>query len=274
MPNFINTCCPICTESMLFCFKAKVLGKYDAEYLNCESCGFLRAVNPHWLEEAYASPIADADTGILARNISIAFKLIAVLLLLLKASPNKVFLEAAGGYGILTRLMRDFGWNFYWHDKYCQNLFASGFDFLDSSPGICHSITAVEVLEHLEHPIEWIEEMMQLSGASNFIFTTEIFSGEAPDPQKWWYYMFETGQHISFYQPKTLAIIASKLGLYFYSSKGIHVFSKKKLNKFIFWCVTHRLFCALVTLSSRIFIPSRTGLDHKKLLENASGVSK
>ncbi len=38
------------------------------------------------------------------------------------------FLDYAGGYGVFTRLMRDIGFDFYWHDPYTQNLFANGFE--------------------------------------------------------------------------------------------------------------------------------------------------
>jgi len=40
--------------------------------------------------------------------------------------------------------------------------------------------------------------------ATNNIFTTELFEGTPPAPSHWWYYSFETGQHIAFFQRRAL----------------------------------------------------------------------
>jgi hypothetical protein len=36
--------------------------------------------------------------------------------------------DCAGGYGILTRLLRDIGVDALWSDPFCQNLMALGFE--------------------------------------------------------------------------------------------------------------------------------------------------
>jgi hypothetical protein len=56
---------------MKFSFTAKVLRKHLARYEVCDACGFLRAHEPYWLDEAYSSAIAAADTGLVARNYSL-----------------------------------------------------------------------------------------------------------------------------------------------------------------------------------------------------------
>ena len=66
--------------------------------------------------------IADADTGLVSRNLGIARRLAG--LLYFGFDPKARYLDFAGGYGLLTRLMRDRGFNFYWHDLYCENVFA------------------------------------------------------------------------------------------------------------------------------------------------------
>ena len=71
--------CPVCFGLMRPAFTAQVLAKYQADYEVCDSCGFLRVDKPHWLDEAYSSAIAAADTGLVMRNISIACKVAAVL---------------------------------------------------------------------------------------------------------------------------------------------------------------------------------------------------
>lgn len=98
-------------------FSAQVLGKYPADFERCASCGFLRIVNPHWLEEAYSGAIAATDTGLVARNIDVARKLAVFLYFVLPGRGAGRFLDVAGGYGMLTRLMRDYGFDFYWSDK-------------------------------------------------------------------------------------------------------------------------------------------------------------
>lgn len=49
--------CKICGKENKFIFKAKILKKYDVSYFHCENCGFLQTEEPHWLSEAYKSPI-------------------------------------------------------------------------------------------------------------------------------------------------------------------------------------------------------------------------
>ena len=71
--------CPVCSGSMESCFIAQVLGKYPAHYEVCKNCGFLRAQEPHWLDEAYSCAIAAADTGLVMRNIALACKLAGAL---------------------------------------------------------------------------------------------------------------------------------------------------------------------------------------------------
>ena len=56
------------------------------------------------------------------------------------------------------------------------------------------------------------------------VFSTLTFSGSAPAPG-WWYYSLESGQHVSFYQPRTLHQIAVRLGCeYTRIHEGLHLF--------------------------------------------------
>jgi len=131
-----------------------VLSKYDCGFYFCDDCGVLQAENPHWLEEAYASPIASADTGVLWRNLYLA-QLTSVVLYFLFDRRGR-FLDAAGGYGIFTRLMRDIGFDFYWTDKYSPNLTARGFE-AEAGPGAPYTaVTAFEVMEHLPDPVAFV----------------------------------------------------------------------------------------------------------------------
>lgn len=224
--------CPVCSSKRDICFKATVLKKHEISYLYCNNCGFLQTEEPYWLEEAYNSAIADADTGLVARNIAISKKLACILYSFF--DKNGKYLDMAGGYGMLTRLMRDIGFDFYWSDLYCENILAKGFEASITTNQFC-AITAFEVLEHVYEPIEFIQKSMKDAGTSTIIFSTDLFYGEPPKPESWWYYAFDTGQHISFYQAKTLEFISNKLSLYFYSHRNIHMFTTQPIIQKNLW---------------------------------------
>lgn len=261
-----NAVCPICSGAMTHCFSARILGKYDAQYEVCSTCHFLRVSEPHWLDEAYASAIAAADTGLVMRNISITCKIAGVLYWVLGERGEGRYLDVAGGYGMLTRLMRDFGFDFYWADKYCDNKLALGFEY-SQSIGKCRAITAMEVFEHLVDPAAFVEETLALSGAETLIFTTELYEGSPPLPDSWWYYAFATGQHIGFFQRQTLEVLGARLNLQFVSANGIHILSKSALSERQLNLVTGRWVSRVAPWWTRLCLGSKTMADHKLLLQ-------
>jgi hypothetical protein len=125
--------------------------------------------------------------------------------------------------------MRDFGFDFYWQDKYCPNMFAIGFEVSQSGSQF-EAITAFEVMEHLPNPVQFTLEAMETYGSRTLIFSTRVYNEGMPPERDWWYYSFETGQHISFYTMKTLKCISDTLGLNFYSFGGLHFFTDKTIN--------------------------------------------
>lgn len=257
--------CPICSYSMRHVFHAQVLSKYEASYESCPNCGYLKVVNPFWLEEAYADAIARADTGIVTRNFSIASKLAGIFYFVIKQRGDEPALDVAGGYGLLTRLMRDIGFNFYWIDPYCKNLVAPGFEY-SKGIGDCKAITAMEVMEHLEDPVDFVQSQIANVRAKYFIFTTELFNGAPPAPGAWWYYAFETGQHIGFFQRKTLEVMAKRLGMQFSSASGIHIFSEESINQGLFKLVTNKYCAPLFAIFVRYLKGSKTMSDHVMML--------
>lgn len=257
--------CPICSAPMRHVFSALVLLKHSADFEFCNTCGYLRAHEPFWLDEAYSSAIATADTGIVMRNLAIAGKLAAVLYWVFRERGAGRYLDAAGGYGLLTRLMRDFGFDFYWKDRYCQNLVAPGFEY-HASLGDCAAVTAMEVLEHVSDPIAFVQETLASANAQTFIFTTELYEGDPPQPDSWWYYTFETGQHISFYQRRTLAAIARKIGLNLYSAGGVHIMSKTRVDERLLRILTSRVSSVLAPWWTRKILGSKTISDHQSML--------
>ena len=185
--------CKICNHKAKNIFTAKILNKYYAKYYYCNHCGFLQTEEPYWLKEAYNNFISIIDTGIMSRNIG-SSKITATILYFL-FDPQGKYLDFAGGYGIFTRLMRDIGFDFYWHDLYSPNLVARGFESKSISLKY-ELITSFESLEHFVEPIKEIESMIKFS--DNILFSTELLPSTLPKPEEWWYYALEGGQHISF----------------------------------------------------------------------------
>lgn len=251
-------------------FSSRVLGKHVADFEHCTNCGFLRIANPHWLEEAYSSAIAATDTGLVARNIDVARKLAAFLYFVLPGRGTGRFLDVAGGYGMLTRLMRDYGFDFYWSDKYCSNLFAQGFEF-DETGVPCRAVTAIEVMEHLIDPVEFLERALRTAESDTFIFTTELYEGDPPRPEAWAYYSLATGQHISFFSRRTLETLSGRLGMQYRYVAGLHVFTRQDLSP-----LALRLFSkkAIPLMLKRVSkkLPSRSAEDHGHMVSLASGV--
>jgi hypothetical protein len=257
--------CPVCSGEMKFSFTAKVLRKHLARYEVCDACGFLRAHEPYWLDEAYSSAIAAADTGLVARNYSLAAKLAGALYWVMGERGAGQYLDAAGGYGMLTRLMRDMGFDFYWSDKYCENLLAPRFEYKPEL-GACRAVTAIEVMEHLTDPAAFIEETLDSAGADALLFTTEPYEGAPPDPGSWWYYTFATGQYIGFFQRRTLEVLGARLGLQLASANGLHVLSKNPVNERVLAMATGRWATRVAPWWIRRHLGSKTVSDHQLML--------
>lgn len=256
--------CAVCSSEMRFSFAETVLGKYEVSYFHCPDCGFLRTEEPYWLEEAYGRAISVADTGLLHRNFVASAKLAAILYLCFDARGT--FIDVAGGYGALTRLMRDIGFDFYWEDKYCENLLAPGFES-DKSGTPVRGLTALDVLEHVLDPVEFLCGLMQRFGTRNVIFSTETYRGPSPPDKRWWYYAFRTGQHIAFYRRQTLLKIAQRLNLKFFSVRGMHILSERVVPNQLFLTILSGRLSFPVAAYIRWRLGSRTRSDHSRLLD-------
>lgn len=219
--------CKICTASTQELSVKKVLGKYDVHYFQCVNCGFVQTEKPYWLEEAYSNAITRLDIGLVSRNNYLASIIPDVLDLFYPSAQS--ILDYGGGYGLLTRMMRDKGYNFYRQDIYCQNLFAANFDIADAGVKHFDVLTTFEVFEHLDNPLEEMEKMFSLS--DEIIFTTELLK-ENQVFNDWWYVAPETGQHIAFYTQKSLAEIAKHFKKSLYTNgHNLHVLGTKLVDK-------------------------------------------
>jgi len=239
--------CRICKGQTADFAKATILGKYEIDYFRCATCGFIQTEKPYWLQEVYSEAINLSDVGLITRNIRLSRLTKTIICALF--DPEGKYLDYGGGYGIFVRMMRDFGFDYYRYDKYCQNLFAKGFDVKEEEERGFTLVTAFELLEHLDDPVATFEKLARYS--SNIFFTTELVPKSTPRPDQWWYYGLDHGQHISFYTLHSLHLLADRLSLNLYSNGlGCHLMTDRKISPRLF-----RLLCRdeVVSLSNWLY---------------------
>lgn len=229
--------CKICTSHMTLFGEGTVLGRHAVEYFRCDYCGFIQPEAPYWLDEAYREAITASDVGLVSRNSVFASVTQAVILSSFRSGGK--FLDYGGGYGLFVRMLRDMGFDFYRLDKFCANLFAQGFDADavqipdDLTPPQFELTTAFEVFEHLVDPISEIESMLQFS--QNILFSTLLVPMAPPRLDDWWYYGLEHGQHVALYTRKSLAILAERFQLNFYTNtRSLHLLTPKNVSPLVF----------------------------------------
>ena len=217
--------CRVCKSTVSKIFSSNVLQKYSVEYFQCSRCEYIQTENPYWLEEAYNSPINVSDTGMIMRNLW--FRNVAATTIFFLFDYKRKFLDYGGGYGVFVRMMRDVGFDFYWQDKYTENLFAQGFEFAETEKLPIDLLTCFEAFEHFVDPLAEFENLLCIS--RNILLSSEFVPEPLPSPSEWWYYGVEHGQHIGFYQKKTFLYLAEKYNLNFYTnSQNIHLLTEKQ----------------------------------------------
>lgn len=226
--------CRICQSPSRAFGRARVLGRHDVGYHRCERCGFVQTDEPFWLDEAYSEAITNSDLGLVSRNLQLAPVVLALAVTMF--DPAGRFVDYGGGYGMLVRLLRDAGLDFYRSDRYCRNLFAVGFDAPEPELASYELLTAIEVFEHLVDPVAEVERMLGFS--RSLFFTTQLVPAEVPPPDSWWYYGLEHGQHVSFYTRDSLRVLGERFGLTLYSRGPYHLLSDRKLSAARFNLVT------------------------------------
>lgn len=199
----------------------------------------------------------------MVRNLSIARLLGGILYGLFDRQGR--YLDTAGGTGLLTRLLRDMGFDAWWEDPYCKNVIAAGFEAKPDERDF-EAVTAFEALEHMVDPMAFIAAALERSKTRTLIFTTELFAG-SPPPLNWWYYAFPAGQHISFFTRRTLEEIAQRLQLNLVSAGGMQMLTQKLISQ--------RRYAWVVKKAKRGWLqgrmPSLTQTDHEAMMRALSG---
>lgn len=216
--------CKICQASVQKSHQTQILKSFSSQLEECTECGFVFYAEVPWLKQAYSEAISQLDTGIVYRNLQVAGFL--ALLLKKEFSPQTRGLDRAGGFGLLTRLLRDCGYDWSWSDLYAQNLLAKGFE--EKSGQKYDFVTAIEAFEHYENPLEEFEACF--SRAPNLFLMTTLIPDPTPEPNQWPYYQLQTGQHISFFRPRTLGWVAQKFNKNLISFRDYHFLGDKKIS--------------------------------------------
>lgn len=215
--------CKICRATASLFSSALVLSKHQVSYYQCGNCGFVQTEDPYWLDEAYSEAISAYDIGSVNRAIVNASVCERYILQCFDCSSK--FVDYGAGYGIMVRRMRDLGFDFYWYDRFCENLFARHFEADMSGVVGYELLTAFEVFEHLENPRKELETMLTV--ADNLLFSTELIPPSNPRPGEWWYYFPLSGQHIAFYTQQSLHALAESYGLHLTTDgRCLHLLTK------------------------------------------------
>jgi hypothetical protein len=225
--NESSLICPICDGAASITAPLLVLGKYHSFRISCSQCNFEWFSDPfRWLAESYSAPITLTDTGIVDRSLNVYRQIFSFLSI---GNFSSRILDWGSGSGLLVRLLRDVGYDCFGYEPFTPPILASAHTFsilpeFRDRPAF-GLIIAIEVVEHLPAPTDFFTEVLRLT--DTLIFSTELVDSNQHGTD-WWYYTCETGQHISFFSGKSLAIIAQKNDCKFLSARsgGLHVITR------------------------------------------------
>jgi hypothetical protein len=220
--------CRVCRSDTEPFDEGQVLGHVAVTYHRCPTCGLVMALDPTWLDEAYGSAIAKLDIGLLDRCQILAN--VTATVLRSERLRGGHFMDWAGGYGTLTRLLRDRGYDFRHSDPLAANVFAEGHSVGSLAGQRFDLVTAFEVLEHLTDPVEALRDVA--ASTDRLLVTTQVLPDPAPRPGDWWYYTPESGQHITFYTRDSLDRLARELGFDgAVTSDLVHYFHRGRVSR-------------------------------------------
>jgi SAM-dependent methyltransferase len=218
--------CKICGADARFVGSKQ--GRYRRQPFNlyqCQSCGFAFIGNP-WVDyqeiysQAYyrgqgADPLVDYVFELEHPEATVRQYewqgIVQAVRSLVPVGPKTRWLDFGCGNGGLVRHCRSNAGCSIWgyeHGWIRDVAAKSGIPFLndeelESAKNSFDIVTAIEVLEHLQDPLEQLKQIRSLLRPGGlFFFTTGNLAPQREKPLSWSYLVPEI--HISFYEPKTL----------------------------------------------------------------------
>lgn len=226
--------CRLCGGFLVKRFQRRVLGdRYEAEYFQCRDCEMVQVRDPHWLDEANAE--ADATREWDPRESPFARDLAAFgcLLALREAGtwPRDARYLDVGGFGLLTRMLRDHGLDGWAYDPdepgtaYARKY---GYSRIDQIRPTCMDVvTSFNAMERLTDPWAFGREVRQvLTPTGCAVFSAGVVFPDT-DLETWTNLECESGRRVTFWSRQALSHFAERLGFvsvgYFPTREGFAV---------------------------------------------------
>lgn len=217
-----KTSCIVCGSESTVESTHRILSDIAANLFHCSMCDCRFFDKPSWLERAYLNPISENDFGIVQRNIDIANVLSPVVGQYV--TETRIGVDFGGGLGLLSRILRDRGFNFYSIDPKLKPVFP-----IPEMPikGV-GCITMIEVLEHLPDPLNTLKDVFKMT---DVVFISTHLTPRPCPPTNWWYFQEDSGQHIFFPSETTLGFFADCLNANYCSDgKSWHILSRSAIS--------------------------------------------
>jgi SAM-dependent methyltransferase len=199
------------------------------DYVMCVACNFCFAPEfGAWSAEDFAREIYNDGYGrVDPDHADVRPRANAESLLLTFGERGRGIrhLDYGGGAGLLSRLLRESGWDSTSYDPFFDHGVRPG------RLGTFQLITCYEVFEHVADVNGLARNLASLLADDGLIlFSTLVSDGELRrhQPVSWWYASPRNG-HISLYSASSLNILAGKHGFSMASfSPGMHVFWRRQ----------------------------------------------
>jgi hypothetical protein len=214
--------CPICGEAAEVKLHVDIHGRHKQPLFQCSVCCFSFFHQPDWLPQSFSAELNELDLGSVARCLSVADFVTATFS---SDRGTTRLLDWGGGDGLLTRLLRERGFDCVWHDPFVQPRYVGDSIYIEGDhTGI---VVASEVFLHLTDPLYALRSLLAIS---EVVVITAVVPPKQIEPN-WWYLMPESGQHVSFYPIVSLKELARLTGTQLSSDRRFfHVFSHRRLS--------------------------------------------
>lgn len=211
--------CRLCASPLEHAFDGVVRGRHPVAYMRCTGCGSLQTERPYWLFGD--APAASADKA--SRTLS-NFLTLPPLLEILGVRKTDRAVDIGSGSGLLARLMRDAGYDFYACDPQGSGEFSAGHQWVQPA-GRCRVVTLFDVAERFVEPSSAWGQIFAMD-PDVVIGSTAIFAGQGGD---WPALSPEAGDRVFFPSLDALSYLGVRAGRTVYRVGDHFVFVRQPL---------------------------------------------